>query len=340
MALWSGTRRRDGLALRQAIPDRLLPFLVGAMAFLAALALAGGIGAHALSIRWTRGAGAVITVQVPQPDDPAAPAGTTPMGTPPASAIPGSPPGTSPATATRIQQAMSILSAMAGPAAVHRLSDGELRALLAPWIEQGSDLVLPMPAVIEVHAHDARPLPDDVTKALETQVPGIVMEHDSIWSDRLAALANSLQTCALLAICIVVAVSAIVIMAATRAGVQARRRAIELIHSLGATDGYIAGRFAWRVAALALAGGACGSVLAMPVLVMLSLLAAPFSGADMPDMHALLSPSAWSGMPPSQILNALPSSLLAMLVVLPVATAMLGWLTTQVTVRAWLRRLP
>ncbi|RBM09643.1 cell division protein FtsX [Novacetimonas cocois] len=332
MALWSGTRRRDGLALRQAIPDRLLPFLVGAMAFLAALALAGGIGAHALSIRWTHGAGAVITVQVPQPDDPAISAGSSPTGAPL--------PGASPATATRIQQAMSILSAMAGPAAVHRLSDGELRALLAPWIEQGSDLVLPMPAVIEVHARNARPLPDDVTKALETQVPGIVMEHDSIWSDRLAALANSLQTCALLAICIVVAVSAIVIMAATRAGVQARRRAIELIHSLGATDGYIAGRFAWRVAALALAGGACGSVLAMPVLVMLSLLAAPFSGADMPDMHALLSPSTWGGMPPSEILNVLPSSLLAMLVVLPIATAMLGWLTTQVTVRAWLRRLP
>ncbi|MCW4580300.1 cell division protein FtsX [Gluconacetobacter entanii] len=327
MALWPGTRRRDGLALRQAIPDRLLPFLVGAMAFLAALALAGGIGAHALSARWTHGAGAVVTVQVPDPDAPATGTPGTAVGN---------------GATTRIQAAMATLSAAAGddPGAVHRLTDGELRNLLAPWIEQGSDLVLPMPAVIEVHARDAHHLPDDVMRTLQAQVPGIVVEHDSIWSDRLAALADSLQTCALLAIFIVIAVSAVVIMAATRAGLQARRRAIDLIHSLGATDGYIAARFAWRVGTLALLGGACGSVLAMPVLVVLCLLAAPFNGADMPDMQAVFSPAAWNVASATQVLGVLPSSLLAMLGALPVGAAALGWVTTQMTVRAWLRRLP
>lgn len=334
MALWPGTRRRDGLALRQAIPDRLLPFLVGAMAFLAALALAGGIGAHALSVRWTHGAGAVVTVQVPQPDDPALPAPGTGMN---GAGMNGA---AMAAGTTRIQAAMATLSAEADAQAVHRLTDGELRNLLAPWIEQGSDLVLPMPAVIEVHARDTRHLPDTVMQALQARVPGIVVEHDSIWSDRLAALADSLQTCALLAIFIVIAVSAIVIMAATRAGLQARRRAIDLIHSLGATDGYIAARFAWRVGALALVGGTCGSILAMPVLVVLCLLAAPFNGADMPDMQSVFTPAAWNAASATQVLGVLPPSLLAMLGALPVGAAVLGWVTTQMTVRAWLQRLP
>jgi cell division transport system permease protein len=35
----------DELGLRRAISDRMLPFLVAAMAFLAALALAGWVGA-------------------------------------------------------------------------------------------------------------------------------------------------------------------------------------------------------------------------------------------------------------------------------------------------------
>ena len=43
--------RLDDLGLRRALSDRLLPLLVGAMAFLAALALAGAIGASSLAAR-------------------------------------------------------------------------------------------------------------------------------------------------------------------------------------------------------------------------------------------------------------------------------------------------
>lgn len=46
--------RFDDLGLRQAMSDRLLPLLVAAMAFLAALALSGLVGAAALAQRWRR----------------------------------------------------------------------------------------------------------------------------------------------------------------------------------------------------------------------------------------------------------------------------------------------
>src|SRR6478672_13099579 len=62
----------DELGLRRAISDRLLPFLVAAMAFLAALALAGWVGAASLARHWQQGAGSALTVQVPRPQEPVA----------------------------------------------------------------------------------------------------------------------------------------------------------------------------------------------------------------------------------------------------------------------------
>ena len=70
-----GRPRFDELGLRRALADRMLPFLVAAMAFLAALALAGWVGAAALARHWQEGAGAALTVQVPQPGEPAAQGG-------------------------------------------------------------------------------------------------------------------------------------------------------------------------------------------------------------------------------------------------------------------------
>ena len=52
--------------------DRLLPTLVGAMSFLAALAIAGTLAAAALASHWQSDTGSALTVQVTDPADPAA----------------------------------------------------------------------------------------------------------------------------------------------------------------------------------------------------------------------------------------------------------------------------
>ena len=67
----------DELGLRRAVSDRMLPFLVGAMAFLAALALGGWIATASLAQHWRLGAAAAMTVQVPHPTEPAAQGGGT-----------------------------------------------------------------------------------------------------------------------------------------------------------------------------------------------------------------------------------------------------------------------
>jgi len=109
---------------------------------------------------------------------------------------------------------------------------------------------------------------------------------------------------------------------ATRAGLAQGRESIEIIHGLGALDSDIAGSFAVRATLLAAGGAVLGALVALPVLVWLAALAAPFAGVlprtGPPDL-------------PLRLWLALPA--------VPVAAAAIGWVTSQFTVRGWLRRL-
>ena len=226
----------DELGLRRALADRMLPFLVAAMAFLAALALAGWIGAATLARHWQQGAGASLTVQVPQPNDPAAEPGTT-----------------------RVQRVLTLLHGTPGIASAHSLSDRQLSDLLRPWLGTGADqLAIPLPAVIAVRLSDSSMDLGPLTQRVEQAAPGTLVESHDVWMRRLAVLARSLQACAGVALLLVAGIAAAVIAVATRAGLAARREAIEIVHGLGATDGYIAGRFAARATLLAAAGGSGG----------------------------------------------------------------------------------
>jgi cell division transport system permease protein len=292
----------DELGLRRAISDRMLPFLVAAMAFLAALALAGWVGAASLVQHWQQGAGAALTVQVPRPKDPAAQGG-----------------------GSRVDRVLALLTGTPGVTAVHALTDDELGELLRPWLGSGAErLALPLPAVVAVKLADASLELDGLSRRLDEAAPGTLVESHGVWIRRLAVLARSLQACAGLALLLVAAIAAAVIAVATRAGLASRREAIEIVHGLGATDGYIAARFAGRATLLAAVGGSVGALVALPVLLTLSHLAAPFAGGPAaPDDIAMLPLSLWLALP-----------------ALPLAASAIGFLTAQGTVRRWLRRLP
>ncbi|MBV9784875.1 MAG: hypothetical protein JO264_13780 [Acidisphaera sp.] len=296
----------DDLGLRRALGDRLLPLLVAAMTFLAALALTGFVAAAALARHWREGAESALTVQVPQPGGPAD-------------------------QGTRRERVLAILRGTPGIAQARALSDEALSDLLRPWLgSEAQSLALPLPAVVEVHLSGDGPDLRALAQRLTQAVPGTLVESHGVWVARLSTLARSLQACAGLALLVVAAVAASVVAVATRAGLAARREAIGIVHSLGATDGYIAGRFARRATLLAFLGSALGALTALPVLLGLADLAAPFAG-----LQGIAEPPngvwAWLAALPLPLWLALPG--------LPLAAGAIGWLTAQATVRRWLRRL-
>ncbi len=312
MAGWSSMARpRDDLGLGRALGERMLPLVVAAMAFLAALALAGSVGAAALSKRWQEGAASVLTVQVPKAT---APAVDTP-------AVP------------RLERVLAILRGTPGIASARPLEEAELTELLRPWLGSGAGrLALPLPAVIEVHLSGAGPDLAGLGTRLEAAAPGSTPESHGVWVRRLSALARSLEACAWVALGLVAAIAAAVIAAATLAGLAVRRDAIEIVHGLGATDGTIAARFAARATRQTAAGAGLGALAALPVLLFLADLAAPFAPAGQALPPGMDPGLAW--------LAALPIALWLGLPALPAAAALIGYATTQMTVRRWLRQLP
>jgi cell division transport system permease protein len=297
----------DELGLRRALSDRMVPLLVAAMAFLAALALGGWFGTAGLSRHWQQGAGTSLTVQVPQGAEPSAHG-----------------------EQTRLAAVLTLLTGTPGVASAHALSEQELAELLKPWLGAGAErLAIPVPAVIAVRLTDSAMDLEPLSQRLSEVAPGTLVEDHGVWLRRLAVLARSLQACAGLALLTVAGVAAAVIAVATRAGLSTRREAIEIVHGLGATDGYIAGRFAARATLLAAAGAALGALAALPILLALARLAAPFAGeADV------------AGDALQDALETLPAALWLALPCLPAGAAAIGFATAQGAVRRWLRRLP
>jgi cell division transport system permease protein len=303
--------RADFLGLRGTTGGRTLPLLVAAMAFLAALALAGAIGAATLAARWRDGASATLTIQVPQPDLPI-----------PVLPVAGQRDGPE---ITRLARVMALLEAAPAVATARALEAAELTELLRPWLGTAGDSPgLALPGVIEVHLRPGAETGDalgQLATALDATVSGTVTESHGVWVARLSGLARSLQACAWLILALVVGVSCAVVVVATQAGLAARRDAIDIVHGLGATDGRIAGAFAGRAARLAGLGGMIGIVAALPVLMGFSELVRPFTGTTPTSPLDMLPLPLWEGLP-----------------CLAVGAALIGFLTAQTTVRRWLRR--
>jgi cell division transport system permease protein len=297
--------RFDELGLRHTVTDRIVPFLVAAMAFLAALAIAGWIGSTALIGHWESGTGSALTVQIPNPTEPDA-------------AMSG----------TRLSTAQAVLMSTPGVESVKILSNEELDALLRPWLEANmKNLAMQTPTVIAIHM---RRKPNELLpldSQLAEKVPGTILEDQEIWTDSMALLARTLQLCSGLVLLIVTFVTVAVIVVATHFGLASRRDMLLIVYQLGATDGYIVHRFSSRVATLASIGGMVGGLLALPVVFTLAVAATPLAGTGALPLSA------------SAVFGFLPLPLWLLPFILPQLAAMIGYLATQITMRRWLRQL-
>ncbi|WP_297371479.1 ABC transporter permease [Acidocella sp.] len=290
----------DFLGLRTALSDRLLPLLVGAMAFLAALGIAGAEASASLAAHWQQDAAAALTIQVPDPQ--AQDAGND---------------------ATRLAAVLGALKTVPAAMNVAQLSPAAVNQLLSPWLgTDPADLGLPLPAVITAHWAGAGGV-GALRAALQKLSPGTLVDTGALWTGRVAALTTSLQACAAAVLIIVALIGAAVVSVATHAGLAQRRETIVIVHELGAFDGDIASLIARRILRLTVTGALTGTALALPVLAWLARLAAPFAAPSL-----------------STALLGLPAPLWAALPALPVLAAFIGWGTAQLTVRGWLRTLP
>jgi len=273
-----------------------LPAIIGFMVFLAGIALAGGMALDNLLAHWRGGIEASLTVELPTVARESAAAASA-----------------------RRERALAVFAGQPGIESARLLTDEDKAKLLAPWLgASAAGLDLPLPDLIAVVASpDARLDLAALSDRLQAASPGAVIDDHGRFRQAIGAIARTarLAGSGLLLLIGLAAASTVVFVA--RAGLAAHRSVIEILHVIGAHDGYVAGQFQRHALVRAFIGGAIGALAA----------AAAFAAAlrFLPGLgmaSLTLRPLQW-----------------AALAALPIAAALLAMLTARYTVLRALRRM-
>lgn len=249
--------RRSDLPFDHDATAAFLPAMIAMMVFLATLALSGALVLDNLLDRWNRDIKGTLTVQVVPADA-----------------------GNAKAVAASLEKAIRLIEETPGVLRARALSDDELAALIEPWLGN-TDLIadLPLPHLIDVTVSDTQP-PDLVklSERLKKEIPGASVDDHRVWLSRVIRLADGLELLARSIMALVALAAAVAVVYSTRAGLAIHRGSIEILHLVGARDGYIARQYALRALWLGLQGAAIGFGLAAPVLIGLGAMAKTLQG--------------------------------------------------------------
>ncbi len=276
-----------------------VPLIVAVMVYLATLALAGSMSVGSTVDQWRDAVRGSMTVQ-----------------------LPGRPGGqTSPEAVANIKAVTDALLATPGVASAAPLPVSDIQALLEPWLGD-ADLPadLPVPVLIDVTLDDGVSLdPKGLAQRLDVIVSGVQVSDSGASLERLVRLARSVQWVAGIIVALVGVAATAIIIFATRAGMSAHRKTIELLHLIGAHDSYIARQFQFRLLVLSLIGGVLGLVFGTVTLIVLTLLSSQVQASLVPRLS--LTASHW-----------------AILAMLPILGTAVATVTARLTVSRSLRQ--
>lgn len=219
-----------------------MPLIIGPLVFLAALALCMAGLAERLAERWESGLGDTLTVEV------MAPAGTS--------------------REAALTEAVRWLEARPEVAGATAIEDAEIAALLEPWLGGAAGLAdLPVPGLIDLRLVPGLTVDlQALDAALARAVPGARIDTHRDWTAALQSLAGRVRLVSIMMAAIVILSGVAAVSFATRAWASVHARDIDVLHMVGATDRWIAGRF-WHAAFAGALKGAVPGMAAALVLV-------------------------------------------------------------------------
>jgi cell division transport system permease protein len=289
--------RQSDLALNGDPARRLLPWLVAMIVYLAGLSLAGMMSLGSAVERWDTGLKGTVTVQVP--------------------------PGNSRASDTAMKKLIPLLTKTPGVISARTLGKAETAALLEPWLGQGAlGANLPLPQLIDVKV-GTDPGPDlkALAAALSEAVPGTMVDDHQKSLNRLITFARAIELVAITIVILVALAAVVTVVFITRTGLAIHHEGIELLHLMGAFDGYVSRQFQGEALGLGLKGGAIGLALTAVTVAALSHIAGAVGAGLLPRLD--LSLGQWLA------LAGVPLGVTAIIMI-----------TTHVTVLGALKKLP
>ena len=183
---------------------------------------------------------------------------------------------------TSVNRAVAITRTISGVTEVRSYSKEESMKLLEPWLGSGISLSeLPVPRLIVIKiAADATPDLGQLRRVLADQVPGAVVDDHRGWIDRMRAMAG---TAIAVGVCILILMFAATVLSvafATRGAMATNKAVIEVLHFVGAKNGFIARHFQHHFLVLGLQGGAIGGGAAIVVFLAATMMSHWLVGGD------------------------------------------------------------
>jgi cell division transport system permease protein len=257
-------RFESPLVPRNSISGRALVAVVAIMTFLASLTTGGAVLVSKAAGEWQSDISREVTIQiVPAPgrDLDAA-----------------------------VDKAASVARASPGIVEVQSYSKEESTKLLEPWLGSGLSLdELPVPRLIVVKiAPDAAPDLGQLRRVLAEQVPGAVLDDHRGWIGRMRTMAG---TAVALGVCVLILMFVATMLSvtfATRGAMATNKAVIEVLHFVGAKNGFIARHFQHHFLILGLQGGTIGGGAAIVLFALASMLSRWFAGTAGGDQTSAL----------------------------------------------------
>ncbi len=281
---------------------RFLPWIVAIMVYLAGLALAGTLVLNGALARWDRSLAGTLTLQLPPAQSGAGDGGLTAV--------------------------LGLLRGTPGVVSAEPLSREAIARLVEPWL--GNTFApeeLALPRLVDLRI-DAEHPPDiaALRARLVAAAPGVVLDENRQWLDRLGTLLLSIEITTVAILVLIGSAAVLTVVFTTRAGLAVHHGVVEVLHLIGAQDSYIARQFEQQALRLGLRGGIIGLALAMATLYLIARAAAATAvlGERVRLLPALdLAPWHW-----------------LLLALLPLAAALIARMTARVVVLRALARMP
>jgi len=229
--------------------EGLLPWVIGVMLFLCALAITSAVAIGTGIERWSGDLASNVTVQVIVADE-----------------------------SERNRQtdaALTLLRATPGVSSATLLASADVMALVSPWLgDMPIDASLPLPNLIDVALDGVAQIDmQALSERLQATAPDARLDDHQAWLVQILDLASVLQLVLSAVVAMVILSTVAIVIFGCRAGLATHAEPIAIMHLMGAEDSVICRAFDLRYLAHGIKGGIFGIVFAAITLWTVSSMA-------------------------------------------------------------------
>lgn len=246
--------QRFDLPFHVRLGTEFLVFLTALMTFLCLLSVTASMSLTRMADRWTSGLENTLTVEIPNSDQ----------------------------QAVITAKVLSGLRTAPGIKSAKLMDRADMNELLKPWLgsaaESMKDLPLPSLITIELKTRTDKVVAN-INRVVHEAAPSAHIDAHEQWLTDLVRFTGTLKLIAILVMLAIGLVTSLTVAGAVRSRMAIHHTELELLHIMGADDGYITGQFQRYIYWLAGKGVLLGFIICMALVAIVEIISLSSSAA-------------------------------------------------------------